>query len=61
MKVQSINIDFKKIAIAFRAHVRLKALKAGSTIVYVQDGNLIEENPKDSSKQIKSKVIIASN
>lgn len=50
-----VNINFKKMAIAFRAHVRLKALQAGSNIIYMENGQLIEENPKDSTKRIKTK------
>ncbi|MBX2963045.1 MAG: hypothetical protein KF687_11075 [Cyclobacteriaceae bacterium] len=58
--MEAVNINFKKMAIAFRAHVRLKALQAGSTIIYVQNGQLIEENPKDSSKSIKRKSLSVS-
>ena len=43
----SVNIDFKKMSVAFRKHVLLKALKAGSTIVYMKDGELVEEDPKN--------------
>ena len=43
------------MAVAFRAHVRLKAMKAGSNIIYMENGHLIEENPKDSTKSIKLK------
>jgi hypothetical protein len=50
VKMASVNIDFKKMAVAFRTHVRMKASNAGSTIVYLSNGWLIEENPKDSSK-----------
>lgn len=53
MKGEAVNINFKKMALAFRKHVRLKALNAGSNIVYVKNGQLIEENPKDSSIQIR--------
>lgn len=59
MKTDFVNIDFKKMAIAFREHVRFKASQAGSNIIYVQDGQLIEENPKDSSKIIKNKSLVA--
>lgn len=55
MKGEAVNINFLKMAIAFRAHVRHKAMKVGNNIIYVQNGQLIEENPKDSSKIIKSK------
>ncbi|HMI67781.1 MAG TPA: hypothetical protein VK517_17185 [Cyclobacteriaceae bacterium] len=53
MKTEAVNINFKKMAIAFRKHVRLKALNAGSNIIYFKNGHLVEENPKDSSIQIK--------
>ncbi len=42
----SVNIDFKKMAVAFRKHVLDKALNAGSTIIYMKDGMLIEEDPR---------------
>jgi ribosomal protein L18E len=41
------------MALAFRKHVRLKALNAGSNIIYLKNGQLVEENPKDSSIQIR--------
>ena len=53
MKVEAVNINFKKMALAFREHVRLKALNAGSNIIYLKNGQLVEENPKDSSIQIR--------
>ncbi len=54
MKVEAVNINFKKMALAFRKHVRLKALNAGSNIIYLKNGQLVEENPKDSSIQIRT-------
>ena len=48
----AVNISFKKMAIAFRAHVQLMSLQAGSNIIYIENGQLIEENPKDSSKSV---------
>lgn len=56
----AVNINFKKMAIAFRAHVRLKAIQAGSNIIYMENGQLIEENPKDSTKSIKTKSLSVS-
>jgi hypothetical protein len=53
MKVLLVNINFEKMAVAFKSHVRLKALRAGSTIFYSQNGQLIEEDPRDSSKRIE--------
>jgi hypothetical protein len=37
---------------AFREFVRQKAIRANSTIVYIKDGVLIEENPKTSAKSV---------
>ncbi len=37
------------MSLAYRAYVRLKAKKAGNTIVYIRNGNLVEENPADAS------------
>ena len=36
------------MAIAFRKHVLEKALNAGGTIIYMKNGKLIEEDPKNS-------------
>jgi len=44
MQEKPVNIDFEKMAVAFRSQVRLKAFKAGGSIVYLKDGKLIEEN-----------------
>ena len=55
MKIAAVNINFKKMAIAFRAHVRSKAVQAGSNIIYMENGQLIEENPKDSTKKVLNK------
>jgi ribosomal protein L18E len=52
MKTGPVNINFAKMAVAFRKHVRLKALNAGSYIVYLKNGQIVEENPKDSSTRI---------
>lgn len=46
---QPVNINFKEMSMAYRAHVRSKAKKAGTTIVYIRNGNLVEENPIDLS------------
>ena len=51
-----VNIDFKKLAKSFREYVRNKAMEAGSTIVYVSNGRLVEEDPKTN----KIKVLIES-
>jgi len=45
MKNSSVNIDFKKMATAFRLHVLKKALSAGSSIIYMKNGKIVEEDP----------------
>lgn len=50
MEKSQINIDFKEMEKAFREHVRQKAIKAGSTIIYTQNNQLIEEDPATSKK-----------
>jgi hypothetical protein len=59
MKLDAVNINFKRMSVAFRAHVRLKALQADSNIIYAQNGQLIEENPKDSSKKVRRESLVA--
>ncbi len=44
---QLVNIDFKKVGKTFREFVRAKAIAAGSTIVYVSNGQCIEEDPRN--------------
>jgi len=43
---QPVNINFKQFRKTFREYVRNKAIEAGSTIVYVIDNRLVEEDPK---------------
>ena len=52
MNSRQINIDFKKMGRAFREHVRRKAMLAGSTIIYKEHNQLIEEDPATSKKTI---------
>ena len=51
MKDSKVNIDFKIMASALSKHVRAKAMAAGSTIVYLENGQLIEETPKKNKKE----------
>ena len=60
MKSSRINIDFKLMANAFRRYVRHKAITSGSTIIYLENGQLIEEDPK-SLKKIVVKTLPAKN
>gem|GEM_PF-6884481 len=40
------------MAVHFERHVREKAIRAGNTIVYVIDGQMIEEDPTSSVKTV---------
>ena len=55
MATSKINIDFNEMEKAFPEHIRKKALKAGSSIVYVENNQLIKEDPA-----IKKKLILIS-
>ncbi|MBV9962450.1 MAG: hypothetical protein JO072_09400 [Parafilimonas sp.] len=55
MKKEKVNIDFTLMQKAIKQTVREKAIKANSTIVYLQDGELIEEDPKTKTKRILKK------
>lgn len=50
-----VDIDFKVMSQAMREHVRRKASRAGSTIIYKKDGALIEEDPTISKKTVLKK------
>ncbi len=52
VKTLQVNIDFKKMEKAFPEHIRKKAIKAGSTIVYMENDQLIEEDPATLKKTI---------
>lgn len=51
MKNSKVNINFKVMATALSTHVRAKAMAAGSTIVYRENGQLIEETPKKKQER----------
>ena len=46
----SVNIDFEVMRYAVKKHAREKAIKFGSTLIYVENGRLIEEDPSSSKK-----------
>lgn len=50
MKTVAVNINFKRMSVAFREHVRLKAKNAGSSIVYLQGDKLVKENFSNADK-----------
>ncbi len=52
-----VNIDFTVMKKTFRELVVAKAKKANSTIVYVENGQLIEEDPNTSQKRVLSTVL----
>ncbi len=55
MKTRKVNIDFKVMQQALKNSVRDKAIKAGSTIIYLKEGKVVEEDPKTQSKRILKK------
>jgi hypothetical protein len=55
MNTDQVNIDFKLMSKAVKKNVRDKAIMANNTIVYLQDGELIEEDPKTNTKKILKK------
>lgn len=46
MKTKNVNIDFTVMQKAMKKAVRAKALQFGSSIIYLKDGELVEENPR---------------
>ena len=52
MAVGAVNIDFALMAIAFRKHVRDKAVRHQNTIVYMKEGSLVEEDPKSNQFRV---------
>lgn len=52
MESAEVKIDFAVMEIALREVVVEKAKKANSTIVYMENGQLIEEDPNTSEKKI---------
>ncbi|MCW3106066.1 MAG: hypothetical protein JWQ09_572 [Segetibacter sp.] len=57
MEKAQVNIDFEVMAKAMREHVRNKAARAESTIIYKKNGVLIEEDPKNSKKTILKEAV----
>lgn len=55
MKSQ-VNIDFQRMGEALRQHVRQKAARSGSTIVYLKNSMLIEEDPKTHQQRILKQI-----
>jgi ABC-type arginine transport system ATPase subunit len=55
MENDKIHLNFTAMANALWWHVREKAIAAGSNIVYIENGKLVEENPTDKTKKPFSK------
>lgn len=56
MKKKLIEIDFKVMAKALKEHVRKTALLTGNTIVYLKNGEVVEENPATSETRILKRI-----
>jgi hypothetical protein len=52
MPSPQVHIDFKKMQTAIKAYARRKAEISGSNIIYVKNGQLIQENPKSNKKTV---------
>lgn len=52
MPEKKVNIDVEKMQQAFEDYVRRKAMEVNSTIIYEENGQLIEEDPKTCKKVI---------
>ncbi len=52
MERTQVKIDFAVVKKTFRQFVFDKAKKANSTIVYVENGELIEEDPATLEKKV---------
>lgn len=52
MKKGAVNIDFDVMSIAMRETVLQKAIAFNSTIVYIKEGKLVEENPRTRQTKV---------
>jgi hypothetical protein len=52
VNISPVNIDFEVMRYAVRKYAKEKAVCAGSTIIYVENGRLIEEEPVHSQKKV---------
>lgn len=59
MKKGVVNIDFKAMAKAMRETVLQKAIQFNSTIIYLKEGKLIEENPQTKHMRILERIYTA--
>lgn len=49
---EKVNINFKVMKTAVKAYAKEKAKKAGSSVIYLQDKKIIEENLQTSKKTV---------
>lgn len=49
---EKVNINFKVMRVAVKAYAKDKARKAGSSVIYLQDKKIIEENLQTSKKTV---------
>lgn len=56
MKTLQVHKNFKLVAKALREDVRHKAAISGNSIVYLKDGQIIEEDPKNNKKKVLRKL-----
>jgi hypothetical protein len=52
MKEGQVNFDFPGVGEAVEAFVRAKAIETGTTIVYRENGKIIEEDPRTGVKTV---------
>lgn len=52
MNYSLVNIDYMAMAKALSKHIREKAAHSNSTIIYLKNGAIIEEDPKNNTKSI---------
>lgn len=52
MKSSHVYINYDALARAFGKHVRKKAATANSTIIYLRDGAIVEEDPKSHTRKV---------
>jgi hypothetical protein len=52
LMTSQVHIDFNEMQSAFKIYVRKKAKDAGSNIIYVENGQLIKENPRTNTRTV---------
>ncbi len=52
MQNAQVNINFERMGLALQEYVRSKALVAGSNLVYLENDQIIKENPRTGQKTV---------